>query len=476
MPHNHNIIDDDSHFVIDPAARSITSDIGRHYIVQFDHNSEQFTFEIPRHVDGHDMSVCDRIEIHYTNITQNKREQNDDVYVVRNDDYTVDKDKFYFSWLVSDNATQFAGYLKFSVTFLCHNENGEIIYEWGTTNFENVTVLAKNRNTGVTQVNHTDLYNSLKQDVLDSIPEDTPVTVNGVSPDESGDIKLSIDVGVTSVNGVQPDDNGDVNIEIVDSYSREESDKKYATKEDISTVSGGGQADWSASEGEPGYVKNRTHWVEQTTTELFAETMVLEDGDDRAVIESYTGMQDFEAKLADALKYSEPDEYGCVPGFTVVVDGVEHAGMFVGPTGPTAIGVATYDEKYLMTFSTVSPEVKLMFRNSDLLVPKSYDVKLYYTGKTYHTISYKYLPFSTLDISSWQVDYNSVNEMLNDSSQLIRLIDNGNYVTGLIRPSYNGETGDIVFSEVNGARLTLVRYVIKSSGEVVWEENNLATT
>ena len=61
--HVHPVIDDDPHFVIDVTNRTINhTSSDSLMLVRGDHNSERFTFEMPRHVDGHDMTLCDRVE------------------------------------------------------------------------------------------------------------------------------------------------------------------------------------------------------------------------------------------------------------------------------------------------------------------------------------------------------------------------------------------------------------------------------
>lgn len=66
MAHKHSVYDTDPHFAIDPITRAITNQsTTKTQLMQYDHNSERFTFEIPRLVDGHDMKLCDKIEIHY---------------------------------------------------------------------------------------------------------------------------------------------------------------------------------------------------------------------------------------------------------------------------------------------------------------------------------------------------------------------------------------------------------------------------
>ena len=65
MAHKHSVIDTDKHFVIDPVTREITNNSEKLSLMQNDHNSETYTFEIPRNIDGHEMALCNVVEIHY---------------------------------------------------------------------------------------------------------------------------------------------------------------------------------------------------------------------------------------------------------------------------------------------------------------------------------------------------------------------------------------------------------------------------
>ena len=51
MAHSHAIIDDDLYFTIDPSTREIKNESQKVKLMQYDHNSEQFTFELPRFVE-----------------------------------------------------------------------------------------------------------------------------------------------------------------------------------------------------------------------------------------------------------------------------------------------------------------------------------------------------------------------------------------------------------------------------------------
>lgn len=140
MAHTHNVYDSDPYFVIDVDTRTITdqSETGTS-LMQYDHNSERITFEIPRTIEEHDMFVCDRVEIHYINIgTDGTRSE--DVYEV--DDLTVDSEDnelLLFTWLVSQNATMHAGSLSFIVRFICTTD-GKFDYVWNTAIYNSIPV------------------------------------------------------------------------------------------------------------------------------------------------------------------------------------------------------------------------------------------------------------------------------------------------------------------------------------------------
>ena len=140
MAHTHNLRDTDPHFVIDPATRVITNKSGKVVLSQYDHNSERFTFELPLKIDDHDMSKCDRVEIHFLNVGSTGR--NPGIYLVT--DLQVDEkdhDVVVCSWLVANNATQLAGTLNFIIRFIC-TEEGKEVYVWNTIPHTGISVTA----------------------------------------------------------------------------------------------------------------------------------------------------------------------------------------------------------------------------------------------------------------------------------------------------------------------------------------------
>lgn len=179
MNHEHFIVDNDMCFAINPITRTIASYLNiDKKIMQYDHNSERFTFVIPRYIEGHDMSVSDMIQIHYSNIQQNRKLKNEDIYEVN--DVTVDDNTLTFSWLISRNATMYAGPLNFLVRFACLNENSEIIYDWHTNIFEGLTVSSSMNNNSVISEEYSDILDLLSSKVDKVYETDISVTeING---------------------------------------------------------------------------------------------------------------------------------------------------------------------------------------------------------------------------------------------------------------------------------------------------------
>ena len=67
--HSHPVPDTDTYFIIDPITRKIeNTNRKKNVIMQYDHNSERLTFELPRFVDGHDMLECTSITVNVDNL------------------------------------------------------------------------------------------------------------------------------------------------------------------------------------------------------------------------------------------------------------------------------------------------------------------------------------------------------------------------------------------------------------------------
>ena len=133
MSHLHNVYDSDNKFIVDGISRVIkNASTSKTTVMQFDHNSEVFTFEVPRYIEGHDMMLCNRVEVHYLNIDTVTKEEKEGIYLV--DDLTVsadDENKLTCSWVISQNATGLVGSLNFLLRFICLTDD-VIDYVWNT--------------------------------------------------------------------------------------------------------------------------------------------------------------------------------------------------------------------------------------------------------------------------------------------------------------------------------------------------------
>lgn len=208
MAHEHIVIDTDTHFTIDENTRLISIASGQTKVMQGDHRSERITFELPRLIDSHDMTLCNEVQIHYINIGSAGDQVTEDVYDVVDLKVSPENEKLVvFSWLIDGNATRFAGLLNFAIKFKCIAADGTVDYVWGT------------------------------------------------------EIYREFAVGESL-------DNGNA---VAEAYS----DILAAWEARIAEIEqAGGGADWNASEGEPGHVLNRTHWVEGGRVEIFPETVL----------------------------------------------------------------------------------------------------------------------------------------------------------------------------------------------------------
>lgn len=139
MAHRHPVYDTDKHFVIDTVSKRITTESPKVSLPQYSHKSERFTFEIPKEVEGHDMSLCNLVEIHFQNIdSENKENKGIGIYKV--DDLKAEDEKVVFSWLVERESTWYSGILSFAIHFVCLSEDGESDYNLPTLSYSGITI------------------------------------------------------------------------------------------------------------------------------------------------------------------------------------------------------------------------------------------------------------------------------------------------------------------------------------------------
>lgn len=140
MAHIHSVYDTDKHFTIEIPSRLLQNQTtGKTSIMQYDHNSERVTFDMPAVIEGHNTLECNVVQVHYLNIDAQTKKQNPGFYEV--DDLQVSPespDIVICSWLISRNATQLAGPLYFRVSFKCVTD--KVDYSWSTAIYKGLTV------------------------------------------------------------------------------------------------------------------------------------------------------------------------------------------------------------------------------------------------------------------------------------------------------------------------------------------------
>lgn len=182
MAHKHPVYDLDPHFTIDAVTRAITNGSGKTILMQYDHNSERFSFEVNRLVEGHDITLCNKVEIHYTNADSNRQGITYGVYEV--DDMVVDSennDRVVFTWLVSQNATMYSGSLNFLIVFSCV-EDDVVVYRWNT-NINNSVSVAKGMNNGdIIVTEHADILEQWRNDLFAAATGTNSIEIGPVEP------------------------------------------------------------------------------------------------------------------------------------------------------------------------------------------------------------------------------------------------------------------------------------------------------
>lgn len=134
MTHEHDIKNSAHSFLINPSDRGIyKTSPGNITLMQGDHNSVTFSFRMPRYIGGHDMSLCNKIELNYTNVSLDKVNKTEDVHIVKDMVIdTTDENYVLFSWTLTKNATKYAGALSFLIEFACVKEDATVDYSWHT--------------------------------------------------------------------------------------------------------------------------------------------------------------------------------------------------------------------------------------------------------------------------------------------------------------------------------------------------------
>lgn len=165
LTHNDILVNTDALCEIDVHSRKIINKTKKVDFLQFDHNSERVGFTMERYVDGHDMSMCDRVAVKYLNV------RNDDMYIVDDLKVSDDGEHITFTWLVSGNVTQEVGSLIFLVNFRCWNDGGVITYNWSTQPCSTYSILRGVESMDSNPQEHYDFWAKYKG-LVDEVVED----------------------------------------------------------------------------------------------------------------------------------------------------------------------------------------------------------------------------------------------------------------------------------------------------------------
>lgn len=170
MGHELKVRDSDTNFIINPITREIKNESSTKVrLGQYDHNSERFTFSLSRFVEYHDMSECNKVEIHFLNVDAVTKEQKSGLYEA--DDLQLDGDNVICNWLVSRNATQLVGSLNFIVRFLCVTD-GVVEYSWNTGVYSGITIASGINASELFEEEYVDIIEQWKKTVIQLFHDD----------------------------------------------------------------------------------------------------------------------------------------------------------------------------------------------------------------------------------------------------------------------------------------------------------------
>ena len=171
MSHSHSVTDADSFFEVDAITREVINKTPKKItLIQYDHNSEIFTFMLPRFIEGHDMMKSTKAEVHYINIAASGANTYKGVYEMSDLQIAPDdENKVICSWQISRNATQYAGILNFMVRFYCLDDEGNYVYVWNTATNSEITI-SSGMNNGETIIEeYPDILAQWKQEFFSDV-------------------------------------------------------------------------------------------------------------------------------------------------------------------------------------------------------------------------------------------------------------------------------------------------------------------
>lgn len=196
----HDVYDTDTRFLINAINRTVRNESNKKTVlIQKDHNSERFSFEVDRFIEGHDMSLCNVVEVHYINMGANEKEVSRGLYRVTDlQVHSEDENKLVFSWLISEQATQFVGQLAFLITFKCE-QNGEVVYRWNTARNKDIAISEGLDNSGYVAEVFADLLAQWEREIIALRREVAESSSPSYSPDDA--LKCAVDTDLVNPCG-----------------------------------------------------------------------------------------------------------------------------------------------------------------------------------------------------------------------------------------------------------------------------------
>lgn len=169
MAHEHEVIDKDLLFTIDPDTMEISCAGTVKALKCGDHRAEKYSFSMPRYIEGHDMILCNKVEVHYNNIKYNKEIRETTIKKsfdeVQDFGLSESEDTVAFTWLVSGDATQLEGTLNFCIRFACM-DGDKIEYQKFTEIYESIPVGASIWNTEAVKKEYADVLEQWREELM----------------------------------------------------------------------------------------------------------------------------------------------------------------------------------------------------------------------------------------------------------------------------------------------------------------------
>ena len=184
----HPVYDTDRHFTIDLTNFALVSPMKKISLVKGLHNAERFTFDFPRTIEGHDLSLCDSVEVHFLNIDAASKEKTSPGTYKVNDIEVYHQDgeeKVIFSWLIDGRATQYDGVLNFAIHFKC-TRDGKLIYKLPTAVFSGISISDGVDHSEAEMEDYQDVVTAWMHDIEQSIDDKAREAIDKVVAETVG--------------------------------------------------------------------------------------------------------------------------------------------------------------------------------------------------------------------------------------------------------------------------------------------------